>query len=550
SILWEHHFQSPINSSPAIGDIDGNGTVEIVVGLGAAVDNIHHTGGVVALNANGDQLWHYQTHDQYPSDGHPDAVYSSPALCQLDGDPQREIVFGSWDQRIHAADHLGNPLWANINWPGQGYFNADTIWSSASCVDFNGDGIDEVVIGADIALDQSGNGQEGGFLYVFNAAGQPLVRRYVPETIYSSPAIADLDCDGSLEIVVGTGDFYYYAHGQTDQPFVYVFNSNNIFSAMAFDDPNKLPDAAGWPQPTRYPGMASPSLADLDNDGDLEITILRHKRGSSAPNGCNNGNGDCYAALYAWHHNGQSVAGFPVWPKDFLGKNAGSQASTTIANIDNDPTPEILLSMMWDVIAIGANGQTEHHFTTQWTVSGTAAVDDTDGDGSFDLWIGSGNQNDAAHGYLWQFDLPNAQANNRPWAQFRQSANNSGRFPFGTNLQAHATVPLHDPSAGPNAQGLLSITNLGPLPADWQVVSAPSRVSVNVSAGQLQVGSNATAPLTINTTGLGVGTHNLGNIHINSCRLNCSAQQQLSAVVPVTVRIAQVSRIHLPIIGR
>ena len=58
------------------------------------------------------------------------------------------MAFGAWDQRIYLLDHNGNSLWNQLNWPTEGYYNADSIWSSAACADLNEDGHQEIIIGA------------------------------------------------------------------------------------------------------------------------------------------------------------------------------------------------------------------------------------------------------------------------------------------------------------------------------------------------------------------------------------------------------------------
>ncbi len=100
NLYFRVNVGAPINSSPAVGDIDNSDNdPEIVVSLGGDVADRDHFGGVRAYSHAGNQLWFFDTHD-VDGNGYPDGVYSSPTLCDVDGDEDMEIIFGAWDQRI------------------------------------------------------------------------------------------------------------------------------------------------------------------------------------------------------------------------------------------------------------------------------------------------------------------------------------------------------------------------------------------------------------------------------------------------------------------
>lgn len=445
TILWKKNVEAPINSSPAVGDIDNDGEMEIIVSVGGDVGDTKHQGGIKAFDHNGNLLWTFRTLDDYPTDGYSNGVYSSPTLCDTDGNGTLEIAFGAWDRNIYLLDHNGTSLWNNMPGTGQthqGFHNGDTSWSTAACADLNSDGSKEIIIGADITgggiLPDGTHTVNGGFLYIFDKNGGVLIRKYLPEAVYSSPAVADLNNDGIAEIVVGTSwNFWYQPPVGTPTPKVYVFSTAQVFGPLPYSDSAKLPNLPGWPQITQYPGFSSPGLADLDNDGDLEIVI---------------GSGNPFTQkgqVLAWHYNGTPVSGWPVTPINGFGNNAHITSSPTIADIDGDGQPEVLFSMLWDIQIYNSDGTRHQILPTAFTLASSPAIGDTNGDGTTDIWIGGGDNNEQSQGYLWHFSGTTEQLGNNPWPMFHKNAMNSGAFPF--------YIP--DPPGPSNPKGALPASN-------------------------------------------------------------------------------------------
>jgi WD40 repeat protein len=104
---WPNTTGDSVNSSPALGDIDGDGDIEVVVG--SRDKKVY--------------VWH---HDGSAVTGWPNttggSVHSSPALGDIDGDGDIEVVVGSEDGKVYAWDCFGTYDSNNIEW---GMFHHD-----------------------------------------------------------------------------------------------------------------------------------------------------------------------------------------------------------------------------------------------------------------------------------------------------------------------------------------------------------------------------------------------------------------------------------------
>ncbi len=70
-------------SSPAIGDIDGDGIPDIVVGCGSVIEFQQigrSSGGVRAYRRDGTLLWDHPSQNKFVADSVPDPVESTPAI--------------------------------------------------------------------------------------------------------------------------------------------------------------------------------------------------------------------------------------------------------------------------------------------------------------------------------------------------------------------------------------------------------------------------------------------------------------------------------------
>ena len=400
---WPQQTGRGVTSSPALADLDGDGDLEIIVGSDdAKVYAWHHTGTLV-------EGWPQKTNG---------AVRSSPALADLDGDGDLEIIVGSDDAKVYAWHHTGTLV---EGWPRLTY---DEVSASPAIGDIDGNGDLEIIVGSEDnrVWAWHHNGIE--------VVGWPQVGSFVPAEdliIISSPALADLDGDGDLEIIVGSNDAKVYAwhhtgtlvegwprltyHKVSASPALGDLDGDGDLEIIVGSDDENVwawhhtgTLVGGWPQKTNGAVRSSPALADLDGDGNLEVIV-----------GSDDGN------VYAWHHTGTLVEG---WPRPKVGETSSSPA---IGDLDGDGNLEIIVgSNQYYVWAWHHNGTILEGWPrpTEGDVWSSPALEDLDGDNTIEIVIGSDN----GKVYVWTINGRSPfDVTKFPWGMFRGNPLHTGR---------------------------------------------------------------------------------------------------------------------------
>jgi hypothetical protein len=431
-----------IRSSPAVGDLNGDGEPEIVVALGKMplIGRCAHAAVLVVDRFGQWPQWQMRL----PHDGCEAGFFSTPALGDLTGDGKLEIVIGGLDKRLYAWRQDGSllpgfpidswlagrfPTWLDL----RGKLAAP-VWSSPALVDLTGDGYLDIVIGADEGnFDSFSGGNSGGWycpyalpsdwyqgycggaLYAVNRFGSVLsgFPRYTHETFQSSPAIMDSNGDGIPDIFIGTGSFYHLNSPDAPTNGFRLYGRDRIGRSLpgwthAPLSPGDLPDGlvTGGSMP------ASPALGDITGDGRTNVIVPGMD-----------------GRLYAWHPDGTPVAGFPMTPLTQTGtatpQNVGK--SVVLADYTGDGRMEIFLTQSWSVTIVNGNGvqltassHPSHQplYLTGGSLLNNPAIGDLDGDGRLELVVFNSTL------YVWE--LPESAGTEAAWPVFRQNPARTG----------------------------------------------------------------------------------------------------------------------------
>jgi len=226
---------------------------------------------------------------------------------------------------------------------------AGTGTSSPVFADLNGDGADEIVLSSDDGFVRAIR-PDGSLLpgWPARTLPAPYWNEQSPTVLadgiptpgraisVGAPAVADVDEDGGLEVVVTDLD-----GGVT------VIGAGGAVEARAQTDPRYSRPSVTDQRNRMKPGiLGGASLGDLDGDGDLEIVVAAQDR-----------------HVYAFHHDGATVNGFPVLLVDptkissvdpetekvtfrspsFVGQGGELTATPTLVDLTGDSLPEIIV---------------------------------------------------------------------------------------------------------------------------------------------------------------------------------------------------------------
>ncbi|MEW6504931.1 MAG: VCBS repeat-containing protein [Chloroflexota bacterium] len=217
----ENYRPNFANSPASIADLDNNGQLEIVV-VGNVYDcskdpyqSRYYSPFIFNADRTRFNISGFDWRSTPVDTGTPlsedynqiESALPNPVLADLDGDGLKEILYASYDGRVHA-------FWLDKtehgSWPFSVYNAAEGFYRFASepaVADLDDDGLAEVIF---TSWPQKGNNRTGK-LHILSAYGQPIFTVDLPagrngnwNGALPAPTLANVDNDNDLEIVLNT----------------------------------------------------------------------------------------------------------------------------------------------------------------------------------------------------------------------------------------------------------------------------------------------------------------------------------------------------------
>jgi len=376
-IIWSKNY--PVigsQSSPRTEDINKDGTLDIIMGAGKN-EFQHSDMGIIAFDGKtGNIIWQQDA---------PDQVFGSATFCDVNGDSVKDVFIGGRSPQLKAIDgKTGKLIW---EFKSDKYKDDPVLKyarfnfnNSVIVPDQNNDGTkDLLTINGGNALAnpyQTRNRFPGVLMVLDTKTGNVIAADTMPDgkESYMTPLCFKQPGSDEMNVLFATG-------GETIDGSLYISDLSHLKA-------KKLSEAKVINSDTGHGFIAPASLADINNDGYLDIIAISHGSKAVAIDGRD-------------HHI--------IWTKRFPGTECSNSFAVGYFTDDNVPDFFTFISKgQWpnsagsvQVMLNGKNGNVEYKDSMGCTGFSSPVVYDLNNDGRDDALI-SINEFDCSLGYAGQ----------------------------------------------------------------------------------------------------------------------------------------------------
>ena len=366
--MWEQPTASAVISSPSLGDVNGDGYLDVITA--------DANGRVYAMDTRqGGDIWNATLNTQGG------ALLCSPLLADINkADGEFDVVMATSTQGIWAIDGATR----GRIWRGQ---LDSAVPGTPAAADINKDGTPDIFVGTQQGTLTCYDGRQGGVVW----------QARLGASLQTSPRLADLNHDGYMDVIIGANDNRIHAMNGANGQTIWIHVGTHVPSTVAIADMNadNIPDVAlitpaemiilegetgsalwRWSVPgTAQPAASDPfrpyppAVADLNSDKVPDVIV------STA-------GGHVYAI------DGVSKGKSYIW--DF-GLTPSRKTAPALFDMNHDGTADVVFGDRDGNLTVvdGTTGHQLNQLGFSGSIVAAPVIADMNGNGSADIIVGT-----------------------------------------------------------------------------------------------------------------------------------------------------------------